>query len=309
VAEKLVEAYSTLGFGVETGLFREPFHVEGLFQHALEGSSSDLDRLDLLDRADRYVFLYATFGEPRSSGVGEFETVDGQARATVFGRHGELLSVRSTDVPGAGMDASAARMAAASRLGEKVVELAGLDLSHREAEPEVPATSVVSPRIESTFDGQALEGWTAYRQKIENPGAGGSGGGSNNGCLIVTGDRANTGYFIAPQRYHGDWRKYSRLEIDLWSAGGKYFDSGYQMQGDILLSAGSAYAWRLLPSRPPEQWKTFLIALDDDGQWTFGGGATCLTDVLANVTDFRIRGEYGVKKDQCGLDNVRLFGR
>ena len=37
-----------------------------------------------------------------------------------------------------------------------------------------------------------------------------------------------------------------------------------------------------------------------------GGGALCLEDVLSSVAEFRVRAEYGVGDDRCGLDNVRL---
>ncbi|MCK4414886.1 MAG: serine/threonine protein kinase [Candidatus Eisenbacteria sp.] len=118
--ESLVRIYSDSGFEVETGLFREAFHREGFFERAQGGNPADLRSLDLLDRAERYVFLNVTLGDPRPSGVGEFRTVDGTAQVTVFDRHGHLLAVRSFEVPGAGADDNAARLAAARRLGELV---------------------------------------------------------------------------------------------------------------------------------------------------------------------------------------------
>jgi hypothetical protein len=118
-----------------------------------------------------------------------------------------------------------------------------------------------------------------------------------------------TSYYIAPSKYHGDWRLYSELKLDLWSRGGGYFDSGYRIHGDIYIVSGFATAHRFLPQRPPEQWKTFIIPLVDDGQWIFGGGATALTDVLVNVTDFQIRAEYGTGSDTSGLDNIELVPR
>jgi hypothetical protein len=44
----------------------------------------------------------------------------------------------------------------------------------------------------------------------------------------------------------------------------------------------------------------------DDGEWIVDG-AQNLSDVLANVTDFQIRAEYGDPiVDKSGLDNVEL---
>ncbi|MCK4414887.1 MAG: hypothetical protein KAY32_15235 [Candidatus Eisenbacteria sp.] len=180
-----------------------------------------------------------------------------------------------------------------------------------DAESHDAAGDLDTPAIQSVFDGKAMEGWAAHRVKFRNPGAGGSGGGPDNGCLIKHWDSVHgVGYFVAPQRFHGNWLRYSRLEVDLWSSGGDYFDSGRKgMQGDILVCSGSASAWRLLPSRPPGQWKTFAVPLEDDGLWTLGGGAASLADVLVNVTDFRVRARYGNSRNQCGMDNVRLFPR
>jgi len=166
--------------------------------------------------------------------------------------------------------------------------------------------TTVALGVKSTFDESSLEGWTAYRTKFENKGAGGSGGGENNGCLIVTDDKNNTGYFVAPQRFLGDWRVYSKIRVDLWSSGGDYYTSGWGMYGDIYIKSGAATAQRLFTHRPGERWETLEIPLLDDDEWIFSGGATKLSDVLVYVTDFQIRAEYGTGSDACGLDNVEL---
>ncbi len=161
----------------------------------------------------------------------------------------------------------------------------------------------------SHFNGSDVESWVGHGITMTNPGAGGSGSGTENGCLVVIGEEGGaTGYFIAPSKYYGDWRDYSQLKLDLWSSGGEYFTSRQGMHGDIFLASGSATAQRLLPHRPTDHWETFVIFLGDDGEWTFGGGATSINDVLVNVTDFQIRAEYGANAlDECGLDNVELI--
>jgi len=173
--------------------------------------------------------------------------------------------------------------------------------------PPTPAPSVIRS---STFDGVDMEGWFATdKAKLTNPGAGGSGGGPQNGCLIFHDVGEGAAYYVAPPKFLGDWRGYSKIKFDIWSSGGDYFSSWPSdptMREDIFLASGRATAQRLLPQRPPQSWETFVILLIDDGKWTFHGGATSLNDILANVTDFRIRAEYGVGEDESGLDNVEL---
>lgn len=183
--------------------------------------------------------------------------------------------------------------------------------------PTATSTPLVSPTPSqpptprtvrsSHFDGTATDGWAFLKGAMINPGTGGSGGGSGNGCLIVTEDKGGTsGYFMAPAKYHGSWSAYSELRVDLWSSGGTYYKSSSTTYGDIYLASGYATAERLLGHRPANQWETFVVDLRSDDGWAFGGGARTLSDILVNVTDFQIRGEYGDGSDECGLDNVAL---
>lgn len=169
-------------------------------------------------------------------------------------------------------------------------------------EPQPTQTPIVNS-VKSDFTGQSTEGWKVTNGSLTNYGAGGSGSGERNGCLIWVDTRSDVSYFIAPSKYHGDWRKYSKLEMELWSKGGKYFTDSF----DIILVSGVAKAQRLMLNRPGESWETFTVPLVDDGDWVFSDGATKLEDVLVNVTDFRIRAEFGADShDTTGLDNVTL---
>ena len=185
---------------------------------------------------------------------------------------------------------------------------------------KLTSTSTPTPSVvRSSFEGTNKEGWTTISYfegsnttttsdgALTNHGTGGNGGGTNNGHLGWTDPDSGASYYVAPSRYHGNWRGYSELRLDLRSSGGDYFTSGHGMHGgDILLVSGYATAQRLLPCRPPGSWRTFIIPLTDSGEWILGGGATSLNDVLVDVTDFQIRAEYGVNKDESGLDNVEL---
>jgi tetratricopeptide (TPR) repeat protein len=197
-------------------------------------------------------------------------------------------------------DAEKARLEADLKRKERA-EQAKLEAKRRQLELKSTARS--------DFDGADVDGWTPYRAAFANPGSGGSGGGTGNGYLVVTEDVSNTGYFVAPAIYHGDWRGAAELQMDLMSSGGKYFSSGYGMVGDVAIYNGGRCAWRLLPTRPPGSWQRFVVPFVNDGKWKFMGGATNLDDVLMNVTDFRIRAEYGVGADECGLDNVQIIWR
>jgi hypothetical protein len=197
-------------------------------------------------------------------------------------------------------DAEKARLDADLKRKERA-EQAKLEAKRRQLELKSTARS--------DFDGGDLDGWAPFRAAFANPGSGGSGAGAANGCLVVNEDKSDTGYFIAPATYHGDWRGAVELQMDLRSSGGKYFSSGYGMVGDVAIYNGGKCAWRLFPMRPPVSWQKFAVPFVNDGHWKFSGGAASLDDVMMNVTDFRIRAEYGVGADECGLDNVRVVWR
>lgn len=164
------------------------------------------------------------------------------------------------------------------------------------------------PILHSYFDGTDTEEWTLYLGSLQNPGEGGSGG-IGNGYLQTSppGD-SRTSYFVASAQYHGDWSTFTELRFEMWSYGGTYYTSGYSIYGDIYLENNGKSAQLLLPRRPAATWDRFIVRLDGTENWTFGGGATSLQEVLNNVTDFQLRAEYGVGVDHTGLDNVEIFG-
>lgn len=163
--------------------------------------------------------------------------------------------------------------------------------------------------ISSYFDGTDTDGWGIYLSPLENPGSGGYGGGENNGFLkAIPPNDDKTAYYIAPNKFHGDWREYDELRLALWSYGGTYYTTDHSIRGDIYLANDTKTAQLLLQDRPPETWELFSVSLNDSEDWTFDGGAVNLDDVLSNITDFQIRAEYGINTDYSGLDNVELFG-
>lgn len=160
--------------------------------------------------------------------------------------------------------------------------------------------------ISSSFDEIDIGGWTAIYSTITNPGIGGNTTGSDNDGHLRAQNRGDNllAYYIAPPAYHGDWRQFSELMVDLWSSGGR---SSAGSDRAIHLANGPLQVERSFPHRPGETWETFIIPLKDDGLWIFGPGTMRLEDVLANVTEFRVRAEYGNGDDLSGLDNVVLI--
>lgn len=162
--------------------------------------------------------------------------------------------------------------------------------------------------VSSSFTGTSKESWGMIDGEMKNPGVGGENGGKNNGALIVTRDIPyKVSYFVAPKKYWGDWTNYSTLTFSMWSKGGRYFTHAEgKSYPDIVIYSGYSKAMKYLPERPPNSWREFLLLLEDDGSWSYEGGASRLSDILSNVTRVEIRAEYGAGEDISGLDNVML---
>ncbi len=172
--------------------------------------------------------------------------------------------------------------------------------------PSLP-TNTPTPKI-STFDGRKTDQWTINAGSITNPSVGGNTGNENDGYLTTSapGD-GKTSYYIAPSKFFGNWREFSELRIDIWSSGGTHYTEGSGFRGDVYIESGDFKAYRHFDYRPPEQWETFIIPLNDDDQlWVLGNGTRSLEDVLSRVTAFHIRAEYGKGNDESGIDNIEL---
>ena len=130
---------------------------------------------------------------------------------------------------------------------------------------------------------------------------------SSSGCNVETfapGD-GMTSYFIAPAEMMGDWRGFTVLRFDKKSSGGTYYEPHiYGASGDVFIRNGDLWASHDIPQHHDGTWRTFKVPFND-GQWVSGGGAR-LSEVLRNVTTFKIRAEYGVGTDKTSLSNVEL---
>ena len=113
-----------------------------------------------------------------------------------------------------------------------------------------------------------------------------------------------TAYFEAPAAYLGDWRGRSQITFERMSEGGEYYGAfDWGGDGDVVIMNGVLRASYVIDSDHSGGWGSFTVPLDGSG-WTFDGGS--FDDILADVTEFRIRAEYGAGADISGLRNVVL---
>ena len=136
----------------------------------------------------------------------------------------------------------------------------------------------------------------------------------NYGTLAVEGEaitvappgEGQTSYYIAPASFHGDWRGYAQLSFEKRSWGGDYYGPDeYGARGDVIVSSGPMSARYDIAPDHSTNWRQFTLPLSGAG-WRLSGGARTLGDVLANVTDLRIRAEYGAGTDYSALRRVSL---
>ena len=164
------------------------------------------------------------------------------------------------------------------------------------------------------FTSNSLAGWQIYDGDLSNPGTGGNTRGRDDGYLLAENwTDGYTGYYMAPDRYHGDWTKYDALQFDLKSEGQQGFMSfgcsdARHCDGDIVINNGRDRAIYRFKKRPPKNWERYTISLhDDDDEWKIEPQTKSLSDILKNVNYFEIRSEYAYGPtfmDTAGLDNV-----
>ncbi len=197
----------------------------------------------------------------------------------------------------------------------------GFDPSKR-VDPMVEATTsaptitpVVAPKLVVTAPVPAgvlvdfadgVQGWTGEYANLTMRRDGGPNG---TGVLeIYTPGDGQDGYLIAPDRLLGDWSGNDRLRVTIKTENGRYFDAfEEEAYGDIYLANGPLTAAIAFPTRVSADWTTKEVSFDGTG-WVLGGGAGSVAEVIANVTDFRIRGEFLIGNATAWLSSVELIG-
>lgn len=162
-------------------------------------------------------------------------------------------------------------------------------------------------QVSSTFDADT-EGWLAYNH---NTASWDGATGNPAGCLFME-DRitgvAHHSWAAAPPKYLGDWSGFGAgdsLVYDLIMdnmIGGVADTTAYRVW--ISGPGGVAKAITGPGGVPPDSvWTTFAVSFDAS-EWVVESGTW--NDLLANVTQLSIDGEYVVGIEEVRLDNVRL---
>lgn len=168
------------------------------------------------------------------------------------------------------------------------------------------------PKAKSGFDTND-DGWTIVgdaQSSSVKPDYLGTGG--NPGGLICANDDVAGGvwYFKAPAKYLGDNGAYygSQISFDIKTT--EITDPFDDI--DVLIEGGGLTLVYDTSPAPGETWTSYTVPLAA-GSWKIdsltGPVATPsqLKSALANVTEFRIRGEFNTGADTGCLDNV-IFG-
>jgi hypothetical protein len=155
------------------------------------------------------------------------------------------------------------------------------------------------------------EGWTAVGDGILYYAPAGGNPGTTGYIFIVDRAEGDNFYFNAPARFRGNKAgAFGRnLNFDLtWS---ETEASDYKDAPDIIITGAGITITTQLPEVPSTSWTRYSIPLDTRGGWArsdSGAAATAteILNVLGNITQFRIRGEFRSGPERGGLDNVEL---
>lgn len=134
-------------------------------------------------------------------------------------------------------------------------------------------------------------------------------GGNPGGHISATDDvQGGVWYFQAPASFHGNFAAAygTSLTFDLkQSSLANQFDSV-----DVYLRGGGLELRFDTPNNPGTAWTSYSLLFTEAGGWQIGGVAPTLgqiQQVLANITDLQIRGEYVTGADMGSLDNVVMI--
>jgi hypothetical protein len=165
--------------------------------------------------------------------------------------------------------------------------------------------------VSSTFD-TGTDGWSAAGDFAAPVSWTATGGNADGNIFIEDSVTGGTTYFVAPAKYRGDHSDaYGQsLTFDLKQVIGSpnQFDND-----DVILAASGLTLAYNTPNNPAlnGSWTSFTVPLTESG-WHVGsitGTAATQTqfkNVLAGITDLRIRAEYQTGADTDYLDNVHL---
>jgi hypothetical protein len=154
----------------------------------------------------------------------------------------------------------------------------------------------------STFDTNN-EGWSVFGDAtaFTHVGSGGNPGGYIKATDVSTG--AVWG-FQAPTSLLGDWTYYLggllEFDINLLSANGGYFSN---WEVEMLGGTSGKATWDSSINPTLNTWTHYAVGLNA-GNFTVTGDT--FENILGNVTQLRVRGEYISGSDTEGLDNFQV---
>lgn len=117
----------------------------------------------------------------------------------------------------------------------------------------------------------------------------------------------HTSYYIAPKDLLGDWRDHAAVALRIRSWGGSpYGPDRHAADGDVVIANGALNARYDINTAHSGEWEEHGIPLRDDA-WQLSHDDIILADILVDVTEFRIRAEYGFGTDYSAISGVRLL--
>ncbi|MGO3260394.1 MAG: laminin B domain-containing protein [Mesonia sp.] len=121
-------------------------------------------------------------------------------------------------------------------------------------------------------------------------------------------------YFSSPNSYHGNKQEYygATLKYSLFQNSNM---SNQFAREDIIFKSDEQQIYYEIATYPTADWTNYSVKIDESSAWrygTFEGENTLATkaqikEVLSNVTDFWIRGEFESGSDDGGLDKVEII--
>lgn len=174
----------------------------------------------------------------------------------------------------------------------------------------IAACSTATFGAVSTFDAND-EGWliTGDAQGGGTTPTYNSSGGNPGGHISATDDvEGGVWYFQAPDKFHGNFSAAygTNLTFDL-----RQSDTNNQFSStDIYLRGDGLELTFDTANNPGTDWTPYSVPLTESSGWQLSGSApseTQFRQVLADVTDLQIRGEYITGSDVGDLDNVAMI--
>ena len=133
--------------------------------------------------------------------------------------------------------------------------------------------------------------------------------GGNPGGYISATDNVQGGvwYYKAPEKFRGDFQSGygTNLTFDLRQSS---LSSQFNAV-DVYLRGGGLELTFDTPNNPGTNWTPYSIGLTESSGWLLSGVAPTqpeMLQVLGNVTDVQIRGEFVTGSDVGSLDNVTM---